>query len=385
MKNRITLLIYKIINGHYMFFFKFFRINKNKIVIVNYYGKGYGDNGKAIVDNLLQKNKGYDIVWLVNKEIYRTCKFPKDVRVVKYKTFKALYELATAKVWVDNCRKFFRPPKRKKQIYIQTWHGGIALKKVENDARNALSHRYITIANQDSKITDVFISNSKFCTSMYKKAFNFNGEILEYGTPRCDILFNGSKSSENLVDNGISIEKKTLLYAPTFRNSKELKYYDVDFKRVLKTLKEKFNNDWQILIRLHPNISSEKINIECENVIDVTSYGDMYELMSISDVLLTDYSSTMFEFALTNKIVLLYANDLEEYKKERDFYFELDKLPFHLSKDNEDLINAIINFDIAKYQEDLKTFYKTLGSVENGLATEKVCQFIESNLKKVGR
>lgn len=131
------------------FIFKLIPINNKKVVVSNYYGKGYGDNPKYIVSELLSTKKDYDIVWLVLPN--KNYEFPNGIRTVKYSTLRSIYELATAKIWIDNCRKFSSITKRENQFYIQTWHGGIALKKIEKDTEDTLTAKYIKDAICDSK------------------------------------------------------------------------------------------------------------------------------------------------------------------------------------------------------------------------------------------
>ena len=103
-------------------------MDERKIVICSFFGKGYGDNGKYIVEEIIKQELDYDIVWLVAKNVDRT-NFPDQVRQVGYKSIRGIYELATAKFWIDNCRKYFYPPKGKSSLH-QTWHGNIGVKLV---------------------------------------------------------------------------------------------------------------------------------------------------------------------------------------------------------------------------------------------------------------
>jgi CDP-glycerol glycerophosphotransferase len=358
-------------------------LQNKKIVVCNYFGKGYGDNGKYIVEEIIKQEHNYDIVWLLNKDLIGKVDFPAMVRSVKYGSLRALYELATAKVWIDNCRKSFYPLKRKEQFYIQTWHGGIAMKRIENDVKKNLSKAYLKSAKLDSKIANLFISNSSFCTDMYKRAFCYESKILEFGTPRCDVLFKDRKELHEKVRKFFNIDfsTKILIYAPTFRADGNLKVYDIDFNGLIEVLNVKFGGNWNVLVRLHPNIS-EQANFMKYNskIINATLYDDMYELLSVSDILVTDYSSTMFEFSLTYKPVFLYAVDLEAYKEDRDFYFDIFSLPFSLACNNQELLINIKKFDKKKYYEQLKTFHLELGLAENGDASEKVVEVIHKEI-----
>jgi CDP-glycerol glycerophosphotransferase len=361
----------------------FLPLNKKKIVICNYYGKGYGDNAKYIVEEIIRQNIDYDVVWLLDKKLMGKRKFPRGVRAVKYGSLKGLYEMATAKVWIDNCRKVFYPPKRNKQFYIQTWHGGIALKRIEMDVQDKLSPIYVRFAKKDSQIADLFISNSKFCTEMYRRAFLYEGEILECGSPRVDILFKGGDAIVEKVRDlfGIEDEARILLYAPTFRKDFGVDCYDIDFASLLNVLEDRYGSKWYVFLRLHPNIPSDiKLANSChiKRIIDVSCYDDLYELFLACDILITDYSSVMFEFSLLQRPVFLYASDVELYKQDRDFYFDIKALPYPLSENNQELFDNIRTFDEGDYLKKLSKFMKQLDIYESGVASEKVVEKIKS-------
>lgn len=167
----------------YIFFLFFhilffpFKINNRKIVVCNFYGNGYGDNPKYIVEELLKMKKSLDIVWLVSNK--REYKFPKGIRTVKIFSIRSIYEFMTAKIWIDNCRKYFfyNLFKKKDTVYIQTWHGGIGLKRAEQEVENHLSKSYICSAKHDSKMIDYFLSGSKWLSDDIKVNFWYDGKI----------------------------------------------------------------------------------------------------------------------------------------------------------------------------------------------------------------
>lgn len=389
-KHLITLIInsarqiyYKFLSFTYLFF-SLFPIKKNKIVITNYYGKGYGDNGKYIVEEIIKRGLNYDIVWIVND--YKQIEFPQIIRTVKKLTLRSIYEEATAAVWIDNSRKFSFVRKRSNQFYIQTWHGGIALKKIENDAIDKLTSSYINNAVNDSKMANLLISNSTFCTNLYKKSFWYNGLILECGSPRNDIIVNNTEKSKIKVREKINLSTnaKIVLYAPTFRNNSSIDSYDMNTVNIIKTLENKYNEQWVVLVRLHPNVShiSKKMQYS-EKVKDVSLYDDMQELMLISDILVTDFSSIMFEFMLTKKPVLLYINDFMNYIKERNIYFDLNSLPFPIAKSNTELISNIISFNSSIYENVIAKFAIDVGLNETGKASEIIVEEIIKQTSKL--
>ena len=246
---------------------------------------------------------------------------------------------------------------------------------IENDAIETIPQTYLEMAKHDSSQIDILLSGCEFSTKIFKRAFWYDGEIFESGTPRCDMLFKRDNVLINNLKNrlGISPTTKLLLYAPTFRKNNSLEAYDIDFNR-LKTTLEK-NENWKILIRLHPhlqNLSKELVE-KYDDVIDVTNYDDIQELLLISDLLISDYSSLMFDFAITEKPCIIYASDLNDYlANDRNLYFDITKLPFPLCQTNEELNRTISEFNYKKYTEAMKSFNSEVGSFEDGQACKRV-------------
>ena len=365
----------------YSFILKNKRVNKKKIVFSNFYGRGYGDNPKYIAEYILSHNLDYDLVWLIDpKRCIQGTDLPNEVRMVRYKSYKSVKELATAGYWIDNCRKDYFPEKKASQVYIQTWHGTFLTKKIEGEADNLLDS-YVKAAKRDSKAIDYLLSSNAERTKQLKRCFWYEGPIIETGCPRDDILFRNESTDriKSKVYNyfNISKDKKVVLYVPTFRNSYSVEPYNVDYKKLLESLEKRFGCKWVVIIRLHPGMISfvNKLNLP-DYVIQGTFYNDIQELLCASDVILTDYSS-MGDYSLYLKPLFMYCPDLEEYKKERAFEVPIESYPFPLAHDNEELSNNIINFDVKSYEEKLKNYYDMQGLVEGGKACEKVMEIIE--------
>lgn len=367
----------------YKTFHVLFPIKKNKVVIASYKGKGYGDNAKYIVNEILQKDVACEIVWMVSDIHGEKNSFPSDVRLAEYNSVASIYELSTAGVWIDNCRK---PPyvlKRNGQIYIQTWHGGVALKKIEGDAADKLPEEYIKNARIDTKNIDIMVSNSKFISDVYRRAFWYSGEVIETGYPRSDILFEDRlKYKKRLrkrygLDDGV----KVLLYAPTFRDSLDVSSYKVDCNRIVRAAESRFGGDWVFAVRLHPNVSSLPVENILPNSLNVSNHPDMQELLVGVDVLVTDYSSCMFDSAIAKIPTFIYASDIEDYATERGFYFTFDELPFSVSTSGSELAMSIMEYDEQQYLENLERFYSKVGLCDDGKASERVVDVIEKLIK----
>ena len=373
----ITRKFYKLYN----FISKWQKINEKKIVFVSYYGAGYGDNPKAIADYIIENNLNFELVWLLDTNKNDGLDMPKEVKKVKYGSIRSLYELSTAKVWVDNCRKQYFPKKKKGQIYIQTWHGSLALKKIEADAPS-LPIQYVNMAKNDSSVIDVILSGCEFKTNVYKNSFWYSGEVLNIGTPRADVFFNEEKILQNkkkvLDFYNLEDDVKILMYAPTFRQSHNLDIYKLDYSKLESILVHKFGGKWKIIVRLHPNIAHLADELQLPNtVLNVTSYKDMQELLCASDIVVTDYSGLMFDFYIMNRPLFLFCTDLEEYtSKDRELYFDFKELPFDLAKSNGELCDRIKEFDYQKYLSDVNLFKKNIGFCEAGYSCIEIIKYI---------
>ncbi len=383
--DRIWVKIKRILKKMSSYFFtsNIFKIKNNKVVFDNFCGKGYGCNPKYICEEIIRQNLDFDLVWLVND---MNEEMPKQVRKVKYNTLKAFYELATAKIWIDNVRNYKGIGKKKGQYYIQTWHGAIGLKSIEKDAASTLSESYIQEAKYDSTLTDLIITNNKAQEKYIKKYFWYDGEVACCGTPRCDIIY---KQDEKIIEKvydyfKIDKSKKIVLYVPTFRADETTDVYKFDNIKCCEVMKEKFNNEFVMLIRLHPNVSNKCNYIEYnDSIINATPYPDVQELIAASDVIISDYSSIPFEAALVYKPSFLLAKDYDGYSKsERKFIYTLEEVPFQLARTEEELYKNILNFSKQEYEEKCKEFYNKIGIVNNSESAKDIVNIIKKEMRK---
>lgn len=358
-------------------------INKKKIVFISHLGKSYSCNPKYLCEYLSKEyGEEFDLVWIYTMAF--PTDLPKGVRAVKHFSRNSIYEICTAKYIVSNTRisDWFMFNKRKGQKYIQTWHSSLRLKCIEGDAN--LPKNYVETAKVDSSKIDVIISGCRFSTEIYKRAFWYKGIVLEVGTPRIDYLLNFTTNQRKEVLNkaGLSCDKRFLLYAPTFRKGNSLTAYNVNYTELLHSLELKTKEKWNILVRLHPNLI-EKVKLDSlpEGCIDMTEYADMQELLAICDILITDYSSSMFDMAFMKKICWLYACDLDDYiNNERKLYFDINDLPFPLVQNNSELKNLVENFDFNMYERKIEYFLSTIGSYEDGKSCERITSLLVNNI-----
>ena len=382
MNRLIQLLKKSIIQLPLWIFGRLCPINKKKVVVSSYYGKGFGDNPRYIVEALKSKYPDIRIIWGVTDTKSREG-FPEWVETCKYNGAKYVFHMATAKFWIDNCRKGFVMFKRREQIYIQTWHG-FALKRIEKDAAESLNDGYVSYAIKDSKNIDHIISCSSFMTEIYRKAFWYDGEILELGAPRNDVIINkGSECREKVYNAlGISPNRKTVMYAPTFRVDYSIDAYKIEYERLIAACEKRFGGEFVALVRLHPNVSDKASELlEYNNkILNASLYTDMQELLSACDIVISDYSSLMFDFALSGKPCFQFATDIGAYKSDRNFYFELDRLPFSLATDNDELEQNVLNFDSDSYGKSLGSFYSDCGMICDGKASERCADLMISKI-----
>ncbi len=353
-------------------------VNPRKVVFCSYYGRGYSDSPKAIAEALLSSGEKRKLQWLV-KTPEDAKELPQGVEPVPYNSFRRIFALSTAKVWVDNCRKDWRG-KKKSQYYLQTWHG-FALKRIEKDAESALEPAYVQSCKNDSAQCDLIVSGSDFMTKLYQNAFWYDGEVAAFGTPRNDVFFQNTDAVKQKVFAALGLEptRRLLLYAHTFRVDHSTDAYKLDVENVLAACEKRFGGCWTALIRLHPNVAEQSKGLfayDETRVLDATRYPDMQELLLAADLLITDYSSSMFDYALSGKPCLQFATDVEAYKTDRNFYFPIDSLPFPLADSNAALCREILAFDEEVYRKRWAAFYKEQGFCEDGQAAKRCADWI---------
>lgn len=356
--------------------FFFAPVKGDKILFLNFNGRGFGCNPKYIAQEILDQNLKYDLVWLVSntQDI-----FPEGIRKVRYHSARAFYELATARVIVTNVKNDLRLIKKKKQYVIQTWHGSYSSKRLEREAADTLSERYLKESKYNSKQTDLFLSNSRVLSECYRDAFWCECEIMECGFPRNDMLFTKNADEEiKRIKNTLNIPQngRVVLYAPTFRDDGSKDVYQIDCKGILQAL-QKTGEEWYLMIRMHPNVEDIKAQFTFDQyVINATPYPDMQELLLASDILITDYSSTVFEFAAMKKPSFIYAPDVEEYQKMRGLKNDFFRMPYPICRTRDELLTQLNGYSLLSGREAAQRFMEIFGSVDRGDASERVVKRI---------
>lgn len=388
----ISKYVLKLIMRFFLKIYWILPIKTNNIFFMSNMGKHYSCNPKYIYEYLLNdlRFKNYKLIWCF--------KGPKDFTFLKYKKntilinkkniIKYFYYLLTSKVIVYNCGGFSYAPIRKGQVLIETWHGGGAFKKVGISYKNKskASKKGIMLASKDITF---FLSTSFLNTKEFiKKSMNYDGQILNFGYPRNDIFFNYDNKKIDLLKNKlkISLDYKIILYAPTFKGEENHAvninndYELIDPKLVKKALSTKFGGKWLFLVRGHQY--SNDIEIDGSDL-DLSLYEDMQELLLISDVLITDYSSSIWDYSLLKRPCFLFAPDLNEYEnEERGFLTPITTWPGIVVQNNNQLTEEIIKFCENEYIRKINRYLLNSESYEKGNACVQVANCIYEVLEK---
>ena len=352
----------------------FLKVEPNKIVVFQCQNR-YACNPKYVVEALYAKRQDLKFYWVFNKKPYP--EIPAYIKPLQRFSFEAYRHILTAKVIIDNGHTYQEGtycPKQRGQYLIQTWHGSLGFKRFDTDSNK----RRVKSAKRSASMTDFCISNSTFETNkVYRGTFWSRSKIFEFGHPRNDILIKNKDINLSLLRSklGLPSDSYVVLYAPTFRDKNAANVYSLDIKRLINSIENLKKKDCYVLWRYHM-ITSRKFDIDNSKVINVTSYPDIQELMLISDMGITDYSSWLCDFMLLRRPAFLLTFDMPEYEKERGLYYSLNEYPFPLASTNDELIENIVKFNQSEYEAKIDSFLTRVGCIEDGHACDRVSTLI---------
>ena len=281
-------------------------------------------------------------------------------------------------MYITNTVHFLYEHKREGQFFINTWHGYGPFKLAEGDVNKdtASKERY----TKSNGASDLFLTASSFYGQIYRRSFYYQGEVAEYGAPRNDVFFRKNDLGEKIRKlYRIPQEKGIVLYAPTYRSmtGDDFKKYNPDWEHILASFRERFGKEYVVVYKLHHYM--QKLVLEkglYEQAVEATFYPDMQELLVAADIVITDYSSLMWDFSLQRRPVFLYHNDEEQYTNDRGFYAPVSEWPYPKAHSEEELIEQIRCFDEEKYITELNAFLEKYGSCDDGHASERVVKRI---------
>lgn len=346
-------------------------------------GTSYGGNPRALYERMLERGSDHELVVVNNTHV----RLP-DVTTQKVRRFTPKYYwlMGRASHWVtnQNAADQFRPGRR--THYLQTWHG-TPLKRMQNDVSkmHGRDDDYHARARKLVSAWSSLVSPSSFATTAFRSAFGFEGPIIESGYPANDIFHSehaAQRARETRARLGVPADRKIVLYAPTFRdNQRKGAHWSADLTFDIGGFRERFGEDTTLLVRFHPLVRFQwpKSNADT-SVIDVSRYPDTQDLLLIADVLITDYSSIMFDFAQTGRPMLFFTYDIEMYRDElRGFYFDFEnEAPGPLLRTPEEVLKAL--GDLAEIETDhaerLVAFRERFGGLEDGHASDRVIDFM---------
>lgn len=367
-------------------------INKNRVLFYSFDGM-YNDNPKYISEELHAQRPEVEIVWVHSSKCHD--KLPDYVNCVESKTSAYYKAIFSANVVVDNytglragfsskinllrrliCVLYSR--RFKGQYNISTWHG-TPLKHLDLD-QPGINRKRIKYYSG----SDYFIAGCEHTKKALISGFSLNVPFKLYGTPRNDILFRMDIDTKKIKKKlSLPCNQKIVLFAPTFRENVEMsgvsQMSSLNFAKLIESLKMKFGGLWCFVVRVHHSVM-QKINTaeliqkyRGVQIVDGNIGDDMAEYLACTDVLITDYSGSLFDFALTKRPCFLYAPDREQYEKvERGFYMDYDALPFPKSYTAEELVKNIASFDEIRYGQKVEKFLEDIGNVEDGHASKRV-------------
>jgi len=336
----------------------------------SFQGKVIGDNPLAIFIEILSRNPSQELFFTVNGKT----KAPNGAKPVKHGSIAWLRALATSKVLVNNTNfpGYFR--KRSGQKYIQTWHG-TPLKRLGRDIVDVVPTRsYLKMMDREASFWDYLVSPSKYCSEIFPTTFGYSGKIIETGYPRNDILINRSGDRDVIrASLGITDPKQlVVLYAPTWRDTNRTatgNWKPVNF------LSGSLGPNITLLFRGHTNTHQAHSEKVAEGAVDVTNYANVAELYLAADVLITDYSSSMFDFSVSGKPMIFLVPDLEQYLSKRGFYFDFEKLaPGPILRDDSKLSETLENLESIKttYAKRYQAWQQKFNYLEDGQASKRV-------------
>lgn len=364
-------------------------VQPNKIAFIDNHGEGYSGNLKYIADELIRQNIDCEIVWVDNLSDDVLNNFPSQIRKIQKDTFDSAQELASAKIWVASQRNLTMLKKglqkKEDQYYIQTWHGSLGIKKVGFDLHPDKEETWMYYAKKDAEMLNYTISNSEFETNVYRGIFWGQGNPKLLGHPRNDIFFANNDDLKSKVKKALNIadNQKIILYAPTYREDHDLTCYNMDYEAVIAEFEKKFGGECVLILRFHPWVLKDCAHLFGNNpkIINGNHYDDIQELLAVSDFMITDYSSCIFDFLFTRKPAFIYASDITKYNNDRGFYYQLETTPFPIANDMKTFITNIADFASASYDAKINDFLKSKGCMEDGNASKRVVELIKQIIK----
>lgn len=371
---------------------KKYSVDEKMIMYSSFYGRGMCCNPYALFCYMYNdvRFSQYVHVWVLDKlknhkaEI-TMYKGDKNVIFVEFESEDYFMYLAKAKYLINNSTEQVYFSKKDEQVLLNTWHG-TPLKTMGFDIPGGGSSIGNTLRN--FLMDDFLLSSNSLMTKMYKKAYKldniYEGTIIETGYPRCDTLYKTDKKEfcDKLNSWGINVDanRKIVLYAPTWKG---VKFGDpnTDISKDLQFIEKMYEyldpSEYQVLFKPHQAVYKRMLELNLSVDKCIPAYVDANEILSITDILISDYSSIFFDFLVTRRPILFYIPDLEEYQEERGLYYSVESLPGPITADREKIGEWLkeISENIDSYKKQFK--YENYENAVNIFVSKedgKVCE-----------
>ena len=385
-------LLGKLIRLLYRLVYRLIPCQNDTVLFISFHGRGYSDNPMALHKYMSThlKYQKYRCIFAIKNHKEKNIEI-ENAKIIEYFSIPYFYYLARSKYWIVNCKLPKYVLKKPNQIYLQTWHG-TPLKKLAHDievpegttfyrSEMTVEQMCSTYDNDVSKY-NYMISPSAFTTEVFQSAFKIDqARLIETGYPRNDILSNYKEHDLDVIKSKLKIpkDKKVILYAPTWRdNSYVASGYTFELKADFHKWKEILGEEYIVVFKPHYLIINtyEKDSSLQGFLYSIPAEADIRELYVISDMLITDYSSVFFDYAILKRPIYFYMYDIEEYANDlRGFYLDIHKdLPGDIYTNEDELLAAVKQdaYDETAYQ----AFYERFCSCEDGKAAKRVIDIV---------
>ena len=367
--------------------FRILPMRKDLIMFESYSGRSLWDSPRCVHDYLKEHYPGrFELVFAYRGKAPASAK----VKTVRYNSLRWIRLRLTAGALVTNSNPPTYLPSRKGQIVMNTWHAGGAYKKTgfaselyrAEGAEADLSTYRVSELNR--QITVFLTSSDIFTKYNIREGYGYEGEVLRTGLPRNDIFFDkpAACALREKVRKKLGVKGVCVLYAPTYRgdltHADEVKTVP-DLGAVKRAVEERFHDDCTILRRMH---YADRHDYSDHVTTDVFAYPRMQDLLLAADLLITDYSSSIWDFSLLGKPCFLYVPDLRDYTGgDRSFFLDIGEWPGTVCADMDELTEAIRSLDEERSREAARAHQQAAGSCENGRASETAAEYIAGRLE----
>ncbi|MEO5878337.1 MAG: CDP-glycerol glycerophosphotransferase family protein, partial [Streptosporangiaceae bacterium] len=354
-------------------------IRRGTVVFESHLGKQYSDSPRAIYEHLRATGVPMRPVW--SYAGLSADGFPVEARLVRRDSWAYYRALAQAEFWIDNQGFPAEAVKRPGTTYIQTWHGSAFKRMGLHEPSMQLAPRAARarLARMVDRF-DCFLVRSEHDVHTLAQGLGVRAELLPVGYPRNDALVTGgnpAKLDQMRRELGLTDGRRALLYAPTFRPGPGGRAQPLQLPFDPERFVRELGHKYRLLVRAHYLSAQPGLTTPCGTILDVSEFDDVTSLLLVSDALITDYSSIMFDFALLDRPMVFHAPDLENYARDRGSYFDLaERAPGPLTEDEDGLLEtlAALEEQVEGYRPQRRRFVEDFGEFDSGTAAKAVAE-----------